>query len=74
MSRAISPSAGKPYGLGRVCRLWEVPRSTMYAQRVKGRDGPRLRAKRGPKSCMDDAELTAKVRESLAASQFHGEG
>src|SRR3712207_3616668 len=24
MSRALSPSGGKPYGLGRVCRIWRA--------------------------------------------------
>ncbi len=34
MSRATSSSAGKPYGLARVCRIWELPRSSVYARRA----------------------------------------
>ena len=30
MSRTGSPSAGRPYGLARPCRVLEVPRSTVY--------------------------------------------
>jgi hypothetical protein len=32
MSRETSASAGKPYGLQRVCRVLDIPRSTIYAQ------------------------------------------
>ena len=32
MSRASSPSSGRRYGTARVCQLWEVPRSTVYAR------------------------------------------
>ncbi len=35
MSRAISVSAGIPYGLVRVCRAWEIPRSTVYFRRCR---------------------------------------
>jgi len=29
MSRIISPSSGKPYGLALVCRVWRVARATV---------------------------------------------
>ena len=32
MSAAISPAAERRYGVTRVCRAWDVPRSTFYAQ------------------------------------------
>ena len=32
MSREVSPAAGRPYGVQRVCRTWRVARSTQYAQ------------------------------------------
>ena len=35
MSRASSPSSGHRYGTARVCQLWEVPRSTVYARRAR---------------------------------------
>jgi hypothetical protein len=31
MSQTRSPSTQQVYGLARVCRVWEVARSTMYA-------------------------------------------
>lgn len=74
MSQAISPSAREQYGLIRVCRAWEVPRSTVYARRVIARSGPTQPSRRGPKGCMDDAALTEKIRQTLDASPFHGEG
>ena len=29
MSRTASPSGAKPYGLARVCRVWQVARATV---------------------------------------------
>ena len=73
MSQATSPSTHQPYGIARVTRVWQVPRSTVYAQRDR-RDRPTPWAKRGPKPPQADAELTAAVRTVIAASPFHGEG
>ena len=33
MSRAVSPSANRPYGVLRVTRLWRVSRATVYRYR-----------------------------------------
>jgi len=33
MSQATSPSTDRRYGLARVCRVWQLPRSTVYHQR-----------------------------------------
>jgi hypothetical protein len=46
MSQAASPSSGKEYGLARVCKVWNVPRSTVYLHRIPPAEAPR---KRGPK-------------------------
>ena len=73
MSQATSPSTHQPYGIARVTRVWQVPRSTVYAQRDRC-DRPTPVAKRGPKPPQSDAELTAAVRTVIAASPFHGEG
>ena len=35
MSQAVSPSTGRRYGLALVCRVWEKPRSTVYAVRKR---------------------------------------
>jgi len=73
MSRTASPSAGVPYGLARVCRLWGVPRSTVYHRRRSALAPiePRRRGPVGP--CEDDA-LVERIRGVLEASPFHGEG
>ena len=73
MSHETSPSTHRPYGIVRVTRVWQVPRSTVYAQRDR-RARPTPWAKRGPKPPQSDAELTAAIRAVIAASPFHGEG
>jgi putative transposase len=72
MSRATSPSAGRRYGLARVCRMLEIPRSTVYAARARQRS-PMPQQKRGPKTAWTDAELTEHIGAILARSPFLGE-
>src|SRR5215207_2482993 len=72
MSRAVSPSGGKPYGLARVCRVWRAARSTVYRHRAPPRAVPPRRP--GPIGAMPDAALLEAIRGVLAASAFHGEG
>jgi len=31
MATAISPGAGRCYGVARVCQVWDLPRSSFYA-------------------------------------------
>ena len=62
MSQAISPSAGYPYGLARVCRVWTFARSTVYHRRDVARRPDRELRKRGPKKWLTDAELLGRVR------------
>jgi hypothetical protein len=33
MASAVSPAAARPYGVARVCQVWDVPRSSVYAAR-----------------------------------------
>jgi transposase InsO family protein len=73
MSEALSTSAGKPYGLARVCRWWEIARSTVYAERARRKRALPLK-KRGPKTDFSDAELLERIRQVLAASPWVGEG
>jgi putative transposase len=73
MSRTVSPSHEKPYGLARVCRVWEVPRSTVYFQ-LAAAVSPKPPAKRGPIGPMSDEDLTKEIRAVLDASPFYGEG
>ena len=72
MSRTVSPSSGKPYGLALVCRAWRAPRATVYRHRAPPRTEPARR--RGPVGPMPDAALLAAIRAVLAESPFHGEG
>ena len=76
MSRETSAGVGKPYGLERVCRVLEIPRSTIYAQekREATKVIPIHPARRGPKPKVSDADLLIAIRADLAASPFTGEG
>ena len=67
MSRASSPSSGRRYGMARVCQLWEVPRSTVYARRARASRPAQPAAKRDPNGAGTDAALTEQIRAVLAA-------
>ena len=72
MSRAVSPSGGKPYGVALVCRVWRTARATVHRHRSPPRAEPPRRP--GPVGAMPDATLVEAIRAVLAASPFHGEG
>lgn len=74
MSRATSAGVGKPYGLQRVCRVLDFPRSTIYAQQAAAKELPLRPQRRGPKPQLADADLLMAIRTDLAASPFTGEG
>jgi putative transposase len=76
MSRAVSASTGKSYGVKRVCLAWDQARSTFYArkQSSEGPSGGPPSAKRGPKTEISDEELLKLIRTDLAESPFQGEG
>lgn len=72
MSQTISSGAGKPYGVERVCALWEQARSSFYhAVRSVAQAAPK---RRGPKPLISDEALLALIRHDLATSPFTGEG
>jgi putative transposase len=73
VSRASSPSANRRYGLALVCRVLEIPRSTVYATRARAL-APVPPRKRGPTTAWADVELTEQIRGVLARSPFLGEG
>ena len=74
MSQACSISAGRLYGLQRVCRVWNVARSMVYDQRQRRRtDGPVV-ARRGPQGPCSDEQLVEHIRTVILQSPFHGEG
>ena len=72
MSRSISPTSSRPYGLARVCRVWGTARATLYRHRLPPRPEPLQQ--RGPVGPMPDAALADQIQAVLAASPFHGEG
>jgi transposase InsO family protein len=63
--------------LARVCRLWDLPRSTVYFRRhqatipIDQRSEPKRRGPSGP--CSDEG-LVGHIRRILTESPFHGEG
>ena len=72
MSRTVSPSSKKPYGVARVSALWDLARSSFYAARHRERH-PRESQKRGPR-VLSDAELVSSIRQLLDEAVFNGEG
>lgn len=78
MAEVISPVTGRSYGVARVCRIWDVPRSSFYAARQGEADGSLKDianpARRGPKPAVSDADLLAAIRADLARSPWTGEG
>ena len=70
MSRQVSPSTHRRYGVARVSRLWRVARATVYRHRR-----PAMEPRRpGPAGPMPDDELVDAIRALLAQGPFHGEG
>lgn len=75
MSATISLATGKPYGIQRVCEIWDVARSTFYTRKARLESiSPAASAKRGPKTLLSDDELLALIRHDLDTSPFTGEG
>jgi len=74
VSRELSPSSKKPYGVERAARVLEIPRSTVYARRKAAARTEPLQ-KRGPKTtALSDAALVASIRAVLAETPWIGEG
>ena len=72
MSQTISPGADRPYGVQRVCAIWEQARSSFYhASRPVV---PAVHKRRGPKPLISDADLLVLIRDDLATTPFIGEG
>jgi len=76
MSRMTSVATGKPFGVRRVCSVWEQARSTFYDRRARklkaGHGAPPC--KRGPKPPVSDDELLDLIVRDLESSPFNGEG
>jgi putative transposase len=75
MSQAISPAAGRTYGLARVARVWRISRATAYRHRAMDDAAAPVRAARpGPVGACSDAELVGHIRAQILGSRLHGEG
>ena len=72
MSRQVSPSTDKVYGLQRVTRCWGVARATIYRHRHPTQAVERKRP--GPLGAMSDDDLVVAIRQLVTDSPFHGEG
>src|SRR6185295_445342 len=73
MSRALSPSVARCYGLARVARVWSISRASVY--RALKETQPNAPPRRpGPVGACSDAELADHIRWQIAASRLHGEG
>jgi transposase InsO family protein len=70
MSRTLSTSTGRPYGLARVTRVWGISRATVYRHRRP----EETRGRPGPIGVMRDTDLVAAIRDVIGAGGFHGEG
>src|SRR5262245_43442059 len=74
MSQTCSPSTHRRYGLARVCRMWELARSTVYLIQARQTGPTRPAGKRGPKTPWSDDVLLERILAVLTASSFLGEG
>ena len=74
MSAVVSISAGRRYGIARICRVWRVARSGVYRLRRGADVPPAPRRRPGPQGPMADAALVEAIRRVLIESPFHGEG
>jgi putative transposase len=74
MSQTRSPSTQQVYGLARVCRAWEVARSTVYEAPGRAAGAATPPQRRGPKPRRSDEALLTEIRAVLPAVAFLGEG
>ena len=74
MSRRVSPSMDRSYGVLRVTRVWGTSRATLYRHRGQP-DTPPPRRRSGPLGPLPDEGLVEAIRELLGGQPVsHGEG
>lgn len=73
MSKTLSPSVSRCYGLARVARVWSISRASVY-RALKGIPPNTIARRPGPVGACSDAELAVHIRQQIAASRLHGEG
>ena len=64
MSRTLSPSISRRYGLARVARVWNVSRAGIYRFRSDTRSDTIAR-RPGPVGACSDAELAEHIRREI---------
>jgi hypothetical protein len=69
MSRTVSASRNKAYGVARVAAVWDLPRSSFYAALNRERN-PRELRKRGPK-VFSGPELLSGIHAVLDETYSH---
>ena len=75
MSRATSPSYGNTYTMSRVCRVWNIARSTVYYKVSRQNQSEQNKKQRpGPEGACSDNELIKHIQTIIKQSPFHGEG
>jgi putative transposase len=73
MSRALSPSFARCYGLARVARVWKISRASVY-RFLKETPPNTITRRPGPVGACSDAELADHIRRQIDASRLHREG
>src|ERR1019366_1142894 len=74
LAAAISPGAGRAYGVARVCDGFGVARSSFYAWRQHQERPTPPPSRRGPKPAISDTAVLSAIRADLARSPWVGEG
>ena len=77
MSETWSISSKRRYGRSRVCRVWQVPRSTVYDWQRRRENTGKSVGKRGRNPLVSDQDLVSAIRQVLSGApeeSFHGEG
>ena len=69
----MSPSALKPFGIKLVCTVWNISRSTIHRHKVLALHEATPKKKRGPKTCLADAQVLEEIKIMLRNSPFVGE-
>jgi len=72
MAATTSPTSARRYGVARVCRIWDVPRSSFYADRRRAdtTTTPVPAQRRGPKPRVSDDALLAAIRAERVAESL----
>ena len=73
MSATTSPSALKPFGIKRICTVWNISPATMQRHKVLALHGATPKKKRGLKTCLADAQVLEEIKIVLRNSPFVGE-